>query len=81
MKKALGTTSAVLSALAISGCTQPQSAAPVIGMANPASVYCAQLGGKTRIEKTTAGERGICVLPNGTEIDEWELFRRDHPAK
>ncbi|EED66828.1 protein of unknown function DUF333 [Comamonas testosteroni KF-1] len=50
-------------------------------MANPASVYCAKLGGKTRIEKTTAGERGICVLPNGTEIDEWELFRRDHPAK
>ncbi|KGG81999.1 MULTISPECIES: DUF333 domain-containing protein [Comamonas] len=81
MKKALGTTSAVLSALAISGCAQPQSAAPVIGMANPASVYCAKLGGKTRIEKTTAGERGICVLPNGTEIDEWELFRRDHPAK
>ncbi|CUA96541.1 putative hemolysin [Comamonas thiooxydans] len=81
MKKALGTTSAVLSALAISGCAQPQSAAPVIGMANPASVYCAKLGGKTRIEKTTAGERGICVAPNGTEIDEWELFRRDHPAK
>ncbi|QOQ80555.1 MULTISPECIES: putative hemolysin [Comamonas] len=81
MKKALGTTSAVFSALAISGCAQLQSAAPVIGMANPASVYCAQLGGKTRIEKTTAGERGICVLPNGTEIDEWELFRRDHPAK
>ena len=81
MKKALGTTRAVLSALAISGCAQPQSAAPVIGVANPASVYCAQLGGKTRIEKTTAGERGICVLPNGTEIDEWELFRRDHPAK
>ena len=53
----------------------------VIGMANPASVYCAKLGGKTRIEKTTTGERGICVLPNGTEIDEWELFRRDHPAK
>lgn len=81
MKKALGTTSAVLSALAISGCAQPQPAAPVIGMANPASVYCAKLGGKTRIEKTTAAERGICVLPNGMEIDEWELFRRDHPAK
>lgn len=81
MKKALGTTSAVLSALAISGCAQPQPAAPVIGMANPASVYCAKLGGKTRIEKTTAGECGICVLPNGMEVDEWELFRRDHPAK
>ena len=84
MKKALGTTGAILSALAISGCAQPQPATPataMVGMANPASVYCAKLGGKTRIEKTTAGERGICVLPNGTEIDEWELFRRDHPAK
>lgn len=84
MKKALGTTSAVLSALAISGCAQPQPTtpvAPMVGMANPASVYCAKLGGKTRIEKTTAGEHGICVLSNGTEIDEWELFRRDHPAK
>ena len=84
MKKAFGTTGAVLSALAISGCAQPQSSrseAPLIGMANPASVYCAKLGGKTRIEKTAAGERGICVLTNGTEIDEWELFHRDHPAR
>lgn len=81
MKKTLATTGAVLSAIAITGCAQPQPAAPMVGMANPASVYCAQLGGKTRIEKTAAGERGICVLPNGAEIDEWELFRRDHPAQ
>lgn len=84
MKKALETTGAVLSAIAISGCAQPRAtapAAPMVGMANPASVYCAQLGGKTRIEKTGAGERGICVLPDGREIDEWELFRRDHPSR
>ena len=79
MKKALGTIGAVLSALAISGCAKRQPAAPeatMIGMVNPASVYCVNLGGKTRIEKTTAGECGICVLPNGTAIDEWELHRR-----
>lgn len=85
MKKALGSTGAVLSALAISGCAQPQpakpAAPPIVRMANPASVYCAKLGGKTLIEETTAGERGICVLPNGTKIDEWELYRRDHPAR
>ena len=84
MKKTLATSGAVLSAIAITGCAQPQPATPaasMVGMANPASVYCAKLGGKTRIEKTAAGERGICVLPNGAEIDEWELFRRDHPAK
>lgn len=84
MKKALETTGAILSAMVIGGCAQPQPAkpaAPMVGMANPASVYCAKLGGKTLIEETTAGERGICALPNGTEIDEWELFRRDHPAR
>ena len=83
MKKTLATTGAVLSAIAITGCVQPQPATPavpMVGMANPASVYCAQLGGKARIEKTASGERGICVLPDGTEIEEWDLFRRDHPA-
>ena len=63
------------------GPAAPKTSTPVIGMANPASVYCLQLGGKLRMEKTTAGEHGICVLPNGTEIEEWELFRRDHPAR
>ena len=84
MKKTLTTASvSLLGAIAVSGCSQPaeQRQPQSLGMANPASVYCAKLGGKTRIEKTTAGERGICVLPNGTEIEEWELFRRDHPAK
>ncbi len=79
-----------MTALSLGGCAQPQPAkstestepaAPMIGMANPASVYCAKLGGKIRIEKTAAGERGVCVLPSGAEVDEWELFRRDHPAK
>ena len=74
----------VMTALSLGGCAQPQPAepaVPMIGMANPASVYCGKLGGKIRIEKTTAGERGVCVLPSGAEVDEWELFRRDHPAK
>lgn len=84
MKNAL-MTGAAMAALSLGGCAQTQSAEPaapmVVGMANPASVYCAKLGGKTRIEKTTAGERGICELPNGLAIEEWALFRRDHPAK
>ena len=74
----------VMTALSLGGCAQPhpaEPAVPMIGMANPASVYCAKLGGKIRIEKTAAGERGICVLPSGAEVDEWELLRRGHPAK
>lgn len=50
-------------------------------MANPASVYCQSLGGKIVLKSDDKGQFGICHLPDGTQIDEWELFRRDHPAK
>ena len=56
MKKALGTTSAVFSALAISGCAQLQSAAPVIGMANPEKLTIHVSGLElTLFEKTIRG--------------------------
>ncbi|MCK9631178.1 MAG: DUF333 domain-containing protein [Methanoregula sp.] len=46
------------------------------GMANPASVNCGTLGGKTDI-KTAAdgGEYGMCTFTNGTTCEEWALFR------
>lgn len=73
-------TGAAATALSLAGCAASKPT-PSLGMANPASVYCIKLGGQLRIEKTAAGEHGICVLPNGLEIEEWTLFRRDHPAK
>lgn len=27
------------------------------------------------------GEYAICHLPDGRSIEEWELFRADHPQK
>ncbi|MGL5391359.1 MAG: putative hemolysin [Shewanella sp.] len=50
-----------------------------VQLANPAASYCAALGGRSEIRRSAAGEQGICTLPNGEQIDEWELFRRDHP--
>lgn len=50
----------------------------VIGMPNPASVYCGKIGGKTEITKTSLGQTGYCRLPSGEKIEEWNLFRRDH---
>jgi uncharacterized protein len=44
-------------------------------IANPAAVYCEQQGGTLRIEQTEAGQYGICVLPNGTECEEWAYYR------
>ncbi|MCB4787045.1 DUF333 domain-containing protein [Delftia sp. Lp-1] len=58
-----------------------QKLAPSVGMANPAPVYCGEIGGQVRMEKTPQGVEGICVLPNGTEMEELTLYRKDHPAK
>ena len=46
------------------------------GLANPASVYCGQVGGKTEIKKDATGaEYGMCTFPNGSSCEEWALYR------
>lgn len=80
MSRLLTITSLALAlALALVACAQP--APPRVGMANPASVYCQSLGGKTVMQSNEKGQYGICHLPDGTQIEEWALYRRDHPAK
>jgi len=54
------------------GC-QPGTA---VGMPNPASVNCEQVGGTLEIMKNPDGsEYGMCNFPNGTSCEEWALFR------
>lgn len=48
---------------------------PSLGMANPASVYCAEQGGRLEIKDEANGQVGYCHLPNGQIIEEWALFR------
>ncbi|POF62253.1 hemolysin [Novacetimonas maltaceti] len=48
-----------------------------IGMPNPASAHCVAIGGRLELRNTANGTLGICHLPNGTEMEEWALFRRD----
>jgi len=50
-----------------------ESPAPEDTMNNPASAYCEEKGGTVNLET------GICTLPDGTEIDEWELYRSENP--
>ena len=45
------------------------------GMNNPASQYCAELGGRLEIRAEQAGEAGYCHLPDGSVLEEWELHR------
>lgn len=45
-----------------------------IGLGNPASRHCIELGGETLIEDSSAGQVGFCV------IDEWTLFTKMNEA-
>lgn len=49
---------------------------PAPGLANPASVFCEEQGGSVEIETDDEGNQtGICVLSDGSRVDEWEYYR------
>lgn len=49
-------------------------------MANPASQYCIEQGGKLHPLKDAFGNQtNNCKLPKGLEKDEWDLYRETHP--
>ncbi|MEW5955139.1 MAG: DUF333 domain-containing protein [Candidatus Micrarchaeota archaeon] len=55
---------------------QQASPSPSVQIANPASVHCVQFGGTVDIRTdATGGEYGVCVFANGSECEEWALFR------
>lgn len=46
------------------------------GVGNPASDYCVRKrGGRIEIVNTPQGQSGMCVLPDGRRVPEWDLFR------
>ena len=46
-----------------------------VGTPNPASKYCVDQGGESKIKKDENwGEYGICLI-DGKEVDEWEYYR------
>ncbi|WP_151719303.1 putative hemolysin [Gemmobacter serpentinus] len=57
------------------GGTAKQAPGQWASMSNPASKYCAELGGRLEIRKEQAGEAGYCHLPDGSTVEEWQLFR------
>ncbi len=50
-------------------------------IANPASVYCKEQGGELDMRETPEGTIGYCLLPDGTECEEWAYFRGECPKK
>jgi putative hemolysin len=67
-----------LAALALAACGGggggTDTPSPEETMNNPASAYCEELGGTVDLAT------GVCTLPDGTQIDEWELYNRDNPS-
>ena len=47
-------------------------------LANPASVYCQEQGGKSQIITAEDGSQsGDCVFSDGSKCDEWAFFRHE----
>jgi putative hemolysin len=52
------------------------SSTPQQNMANPASAYCEQNGGKLELRPDDTGSvSGLCHFPDGSACDEWTYFR------
>jgi putative hemolysin len=44
------------------------------GMADPAAVYCSELGYSYELVNTSEGQHGICVFPDGSRCDAWRFL-------
>ncbi len=48
---------------------------PVVGLPNPAAVYCLENGGTLESREGTYGQHGVCIFDDGSECGQWEFFR------
>ncbi len=68
----------VISSLHYFKTTAPET----IKIANPASRYCLDHGGKLDLRETNKGTEGICILPGGNiECEEWSFLRGSCPIR
>ena len=50
-------------------------------LANPASVYCAKVGGRLLLQKRgDGGQFGVCLFEDNRQCEEWALFRGECPV-
>ncbi|MFH1282159.1 MAG: C1 family peptidase [bacterium] len=45
-----------------------------IGMANPAAVYCTDLGYEYKVVNDPSGQKGMCTFPDKSECDAWKFL-------
>jgi inhibitor of cysteine peptidase len=62
----------LMSLLIFSGCRRES------GLANPASEFCEENGGKLEIrEDDSGGQVGFCIFSDGSECEEWAYFNSE----
>lgn len=59
---------------------QSQPQATPTGLANPAAVNCLAVGGDWQPEETSQGTVGYCRFSDGSECEEWALYRKECSA-
>ena len=84
MKKITGLVIGLFLLAALPACTQKnmvddQGQSQKAQIANPASTYCIEQGGKLEVKDSKEGQYGTCNLPDGTECEEWAYFRGECP--
>jgi putative hemolysin len=72
----------VLVAAGLSACGGEPSPVPTadtfrspLNLANPASKYCVDQGGRLEIREDALGETGYCIFEDGSECEEWAFYR------
>lgn len=65
-------------ATTLAACSASEKQEPSnVNVANPASEFCIKQGGKSEIKKDKNGnEYGVCHLPDGKVVEEWEYFHQ-----
>jgi putative hemolysin len=74
------TNSASTTRLLAMACITFAMAARAAEIPNPAAVFCKEQGGAYRVVQETEGERGICVLQDGRQVDARGYFREHHAS-
>ena len=60
----------------LAGCSgEAEDQDGLIGTANPAAVYCIEMGYEYRVVNEPSGQRGVCIFPDGTQCDAWAFLQ------
>jgi uncharacterized protein len=74
--------SAVRLVIAFAACAALVGPDRALALENPASAFCATMGGQSILAKLPdGGTIGLCSLPGKKIVEEWTLYRMLHGVK